>query len=278
MTTHRRLIMTAAVFAVLAACGESPSPADNAQTGPPYNLVSTTVKDARTQQIEVWAPTGQGQWPVVYAVPGTGGKWTDFDQVGPALARQGVVVFASDYRVNGTEEQVTADLVCGYRYARSIAGSYGGELTRPVTALGYSRGAELVLGGLQEALYGPGGSYKHCFAGVPVPDVVVAIDGCYYAYKDLTFDLPVGLLDDKDAHIVLLSGQKDDVCAPWQSTRAAKALQAADHDATLVPIPDANHYQPIFHDLVNGRWLTDPTSPAGRTTVQAVLDAIHAVG
>jgi predicted dienelactone hydrolase len=131
MTTHRRLIMTAAVFAVLAACGESPSPADNAQTGPPYNLVSTTVKDARTQQIEVWAPTGQGQWPVVYAVPGTGGKWTDFDQVGPALARQGVVVFASDYRVNGTEEQVTADLVCGYRYARSIAGSYGGELTRP---------------------------------------------------------------------------------------------------------------------------------------------------
>jgi len=176
MTTHRRLIMTAAVFAVLAACGESPSPADNAQTGPPYNLVSTTVKDARTQQIEVWAPTGQGQWPVVYAVPGTGGKWTDFDQVGPALARQGVVVFASDYRVNGTEEQVTADLVCGYRHARSIAGSYGGELTRPVTALGYSRGAELVLGGLQEALYGPGGSYKHCFAGVPIPDVVVAID------------------------------------------------------------------------------------------------------
>jgi hypothetical protein len=113
---------------------------------------------------------------------------------------------------------------------------------------------------------------------VPIPDVVVAIDGCYYAYKDLTFDLPVGLLDDKDAHIVLLSGQKDDVCAPWQSTRAAKALQAADHDATLVPIPDTNHYQPIFHDLVNGRWLTDPTSPAGRTTVQAVLDAIHAVG
>jgi dipeptidyl aminopeptidase/acylaminoacyl peptidase len=48
-------------------------------------------------------------------------------------------------------------------------------------------------------------------------------------------------LDDKDAHIVLLSGQNDDVCAPWQSTRAAKALGTAGHDTTLVPIPDANH-------------------------------------
>ena len=55
-----------------------------------------------------------------------------------------------------------------------------------------------------------------------IAPVVVALDGCYYAYKDLTFDLPVGLLDDKDAHIVLLGGQKDDVCAPWQSTRAAR--------------------------------------------------------
>lgn len=276
MRTHRHLISAAIAVAMLAACGGSPSPAVNARAGPPYDVVSKVVKDAKTQQIQVWAPAGQGRWPVVFAVPGTGGHLTDFDQVGPALARQGVVVFASDYRASGTEEQFTADLVCGYRYTRIIASKYGGDLTRPVTALGYSRGGQLVFGGLQKAVYGPGGSYHECFQGTAVPDVIVAIDGCYYTYKNLKFDFPVALLDDKDAHLVLLSGQKDDVCAAWQSTRAAKALDAAGHDTTLVPIPDANHYQPIFHDLVGGKWLTDPDSPAGKKTVQAVLDAIRA--
>lgn len=277
MRTHRHVV-PAAALAVLAACGGSPAPARGADAGPPYDVVSDVVKDATTQQIEVWAPAGGGRWPVVYAVPGLGGRWTDFDQLGPALARQGLVVFATDYRVTGTEELVTADLTCGYRYARTVAGRYGGDLTRPVTAVGYSRGAELALGGLREDVYGPGGSYDRCFGGTAVPDVVVAIDGCYYAYKDLKYDFPVGLLTKKDAEVVLVSGQTDDVCAPWQSTRAAGALDAAGYDTTLVPIPDANHYQPIFHDRVGGKWVTDPGSPAGKKTVQAVLDAVHAAG
>jgi predicted esterase len=275
MGTHRHLI-SAAALVMLAACGANPAPAGNAQAGPPYDVVSEVVKDAKTQQIEVWAPAPAGRWPMVFAVPGVGGHRTDFDHVGPALARQGVVVFASDYRVRGTDQQVTADLVCGYRYARTVAGRYGADLSRPITALGYSRGAVLSLGGLQEAVYGPGGSYGECYEGAAVPDVVVAIDGCYYAYKDLTYEFPIELLDHKDAHVVLLSGQKDDVCAPWQSTRVAKELDAAGYDTTLIPIPDANHYQPIFHDLVGGRWVTEPDNPAGKKTVQAVLDAIRA--
>lgn len=69
-------------------------------------------------------------------MPGTIGRWLgscgereDWDEAGAALARRGVVVFAPDYRATGSNDELTRDLECGYRYVRSIAEAYGGDLT-----------------------------------------------------------------------------------------------------------------------------------------------------
>ena len=239
-------------------------------------MTSQVIKHATTQHIQVWAPATKDSGPIVFAVPGIGGSRQDFDQVGPAIARRGVVFFATDYRATGTDQQSTADLVCGFRYARSLAADYGGDTSRPVTLVGYSMGAYRIFGALQQELFGPGGSYDNCFQGTAIPDVLVAIDGCYYAYQKSAFNFPVELFTNKRARLVLLSGQNDDVCQPWQSQKAATALNTAGFDTTLIPIPDANHYEPIFHDLVNGKWSTLPDSPAGNKTVQTILDAIRA--
>jgi predicted dienelactone hydrolase len=238
-------------------------------------VTSAVVRHAKTQQIQVWAPAAKGHWPVVYGVPGIGGTRQDFNRVGPAVARQGVVFFATDYRAQGLGQQYTADLVCGYRFARSIASRFGGSLRLPVTLVGYSHGAYLAFGALQARLYGPGGSYHRCYRGTPLPNIIIAVDGCYYEYKNLRFPFPTQLFTDKRARITLLSGTRDTVCESWQTRKAANALQAAGLRTTIVPIPNANHYQPMFHDLVNGNVVNRPGSKLGNTTVQTILHAIH---
>ena len=267
----------AGLLVVTAACG-SGGAARHASptTGPPYAVSSGRIADSTTRDIQVWAPAGQGRWPVVYALPGISGHRSDIDQLGPALAERGVVVFATDYNPTATNDEMARDLECGYRYIRSIAPHYGGDLTQPVTAVGYSAGARLV-GGLMAPAFGPTGDYDACFTGAPAPDVLVGINGCYYAYKNLTFAFSTDV-GTKDVKLVVVTGQADDQCATWQSQKAAKALTAAGLDTTLVPIPGANHYTPIFHNYDHGKWIALPQDPAGETTVRAILQAIHAAG
>lgn len=216
----------AGLLVVSAACG-SGGAARHASptTGPPYAVTSGVVADSTTQHIQVWAPAGQGRWPVVYALPGISGHKSDIDQLGPALARRGVLVFATDYNPTATNDEMARDLECGYRYIRSIAPHYGGDLTQPVTAVGYSAGARLV-GGLMAPAFGPTGDYDACFAGAPAPDVLVGINGCYYAYKNLKFEFSTDV-GTTDVKLVVITGQADDQCATWQSQKAAKALTAA---------------------------------------------------
>ena len=286
---HRkaRPLVIAGLLAVAAtACsgndhtGGASHPATSA-TSPPYAISTSVVADSTTRNIQVWAPTGQGRWPVIYAVPGISGNKSDFDQLGPALARQGVLVFASDYNPTGTAEELARNIECGYRYTRSIAARYGGDLTKPVTAVGYSAGARWVgglmtpmFGGLMSPMSGPTGSYNGCFTGVPAPNVAIGVNGCYFAYKNLTFPFSTDI-GTRDVKLVLITGQADDVCATWQSQKAAKALKAAGLDTTLVSIPGANHYTPMFHNFDHGKWITVLQDPAGQTTLQATLHAIR---
>ncbi|MGZ4646266.1 MAG: alpha/beta hydrolase [Blastococcus sp.] len=271
-------LLAALLLAATAACGggsgsgaaRSSSPA----AGPPYAVSTRVVADATTRVVQVWAPTGRGRWPVVYALPGISGHKADFDQLGPALARRGVVVFATDYDPAGTADEVFRAIECGYRYARKVAPGYGGDLTRPVTAVGYSAGARFA-GALVAPMFGPAGTYDACFTGAPVPDVLVGINGCYFAYKNLTFSFSTDL-GSRSVRLLLVTGQADDQCATWQSQKAAKALKDAGFDTTLVSIPGANHYTPMFHDLDHGKVTTVAHDPAGDTTVRAILDAIGA--
>ena len=71
------------------------------------------------------------------------------------------------------------------------------------------------------------------------------------------------------------TGADDDVCPARGSIAAQELLTEAGYDATYVEIPDANHWQVIFHDQSYGTYKTlEPDDPAGQATVQAVLDAI----
>jgi acetyl esterase/lipase len=245
---------------------------------PPFEVSSVVVSHETTRDISVWAPDSDGSWPVVYALHGTGGNRQDLAETASALARQGVVVFVADYR-SAEIEHWAQDAECGYRYARSIADEYGGDLDRPVTSVGYSLGATLVLGGsLNDAAFGPGGTYQECFSGAPRADVTVAVAGCHYEYEGQVFDFDPNtpLWTNHETDLVLVAGENDDLCAAWQSKDAAAALQSAGYEVNLLEIAGANHFTLIFHDLVNDEWVTLPNEPAGQETVQAILDAIAA--
>lgn len=245
-------------------------------------LVMGVVSHETTQDIWVSAPgdsdSGEwGTWPIVYALHGWAGSGDDLAITAAELASQGVVVFAPDYRSTDPDywEQ---DAECGYRYAMSIAEEYGGDLEQPVTFVGHSLAATLVLvHGLGDAAYGPGGTYDECFSGVPRPDVIVPLSGCHYhesGSDQYAFD--VSGFSNEEADLVLVVGTDDDACQPWQSQDATDALQTAGYDARLVEIDGGNHANVIFHEIVSGEWLKLADDPAGKEVVQTILDAIEA--
>lgn len=171
---------------------------------------------------------------------------------------------------------MVADLECGYRFVREIAAEYGGDLDKPVVNVGHSLGATMGLdGALNADLLGPGGTYDVCFSGADRPDAMVAIAGCHYEHEDRQFPFDATTLGSGDASIVLISGEDDEVCAPWQSADATDALRTAGFDVTLVEVPDASHLTLIGKDHVDGEFLTLPDEPAAALVAQAILKAIE---
>lgn len=265
-------IMMLLMVGLVAGCGS------DGDAEPPFEVSSAVVSHESTQDISVWAPDAEGSWPIVYALHGTGGSREDSTMTATELASQGVVVFAADYR--STEQRHwEQDTECAYRYALSIAQEYGGDLGQPVTNIGHSLGAKMVLfGGLGDAAYGPGGTYDECFTGVPRPDVIVPIGGCHYEYEGNNFGFDISGMSNQEADLILVVGTDDDVCEPWQSRDATDALQTAGYDVELVEIDGGNHFTVVFHDLVDGEWLTLPDDPAGMEVVQTILSTIDAAG
>jgi len=260
---------------VLAGCQDNTS--ENARS----DVTTAVVSDETTQDILVFAPDAEGSWPVVVALHGVGGTEKDMAEIATRLAREGVVVFAPTYRSDLSTQKGLIDTVndveCGYRFIRSIAAEFGGDLDQPVTFVGWSLGATAALGiGLTENV-DPTGKYVSCFSNAPRPDVIVAISGCYFEFegvKQTYFD--VSGWGNKNADLTLLAGDDDTTCAAWQSKDAEAQLRSAEYDVDLVMLEGANHYAPIFHDLVNGEWVVIANDPPGERTVEVILDAIAA--
>jgi predicted esterase len=271
---RRVILLLCAAVLVLAACGE-----DSKDGG--LNVTSEVVSDATTQDVAVVAPDAEGTWPVVLALHGVNGSGEDMAVVANRLGRDGSVVFAPTYRTDlGTQRglyQAAGDIECAYRFTRSIAADYGGDLDQPVTFVGWSLGATAALGlGLTEEI-DPSGKHISCFSNVPRPDVIIAISGCYYEYAGV----PVSTFDtsgwaNKDARIVLVAGEKDTTCEAWQSNKAAAELRSIGYDVDLVTLEGASHYAPVFHDLRGGQWVVVAHDPAGERAVQVILDAMGA--
>ena len=260
MKLNERLVLTcAAAVILLAACGG----ASNSE--PPTRAV---VAHETTRDIVVWEPAGEGPWPVVYLAHGRDGDPDTVALLGERLAAEGHVVFAPTWVL---DDNVLRDLECGYRFVRSIAAEHGGDLTLPVAAVGHMAGAGFAIGGtVLEGLLGPGGLFQDCFEGAPRPDVAIGIAPC-----EFTEDLSSG--GNTDAAIVVVSPSGDSVCGPRENGAIVARLVDAGYDARLVTIDEANHWTPVFRDLVNGRIVDTPDADAGEETLRTIVDAIEAV-
>jgi pimeloyl-ACP methyl ester carboxylesterase len=262
------------VLLVAASCGSA------GDAVPRYDVATSVVSHEATQDITVWAPEAEGSWPVVYAVHGFGADRSRWDVTGPELASRGLVDFATDYR-SKEPQFLEQDIECGWRYAASISDSYGGDLEQPITFVGHSMGATMVfVAGLNEAAYGPGGTYDECLTAAPMPDVIVPISGCLYEFGDVRTDFAsrVSTMSNRDVDVVLVAGSVDEACESWQSEDATQDLLAEGYNARFVEINGADHFAVIYNDLVDGEVVTRPDEPAGDEVVQTILDAIDAAG
>jgi dienelactone hydrolase len=267
---------TAALCATLlaVACGEA---GDSARTGA-HSVTSQVVSDPTTQDVHLFAPQDVDAAPVVVALHGIDGSGQDMGPFATRLARAGMVVAAPTYRSDMTTsaglEQAGQDIACGYQLARTEAPRLGGDLDQPVTALGWSLGADLVvLGALSEP-----SPDDACSGDEAPPGVVVGISGCYYEYQGqpVTWFDDVASLVNKDADVYLLAGERDTTCPAWQSQRLAGSLRDAGYQVHLVQLPGADHYAPVFHEMRDGRFQVVAQDAAGEQAVQVVVDAITA--
>lgn len=251
---------------VVAACGSD--------GGPPFAVTSTMVSHDKTQDVWVWAPDDDGPFPVVFGVPGSGGSARlDLETIATELATGGIVVFATDWQTDGDIEAAAQDLECGYRLTRTIAADHGGDLSQPITLVGFSLGASAgLLVGIESDL-GPDGNYDECFAGMARPDAIVAIAGCHNM-----FDLPSfkGDWGNRDVELFLVSGSDDTAC-PTSETEYAEGILLADgYGVTRVEIQGAGHGQLVFRDQHNDWAPLSADDPLGQQTVAIILDAIEA--
>ena len=258
-------------------CADDDSDSDESASGP-YEVISEVVSHETTQEISVWAPDAEGDWPVVWAAHGTvdmGASRMDWEPLGKALASEGVVVFAADNRQLDFESS-QQDGECAYRYARSIASEYGGDLDQPVTFIGHSLGATTVLiGGLDEDTYGPSGTYDACFQGEPRPQVVVPIAGCHYEFEPMgEWEPDTTFWNAEGTELTVVGLENDEVCAAWQSADVTEVLVSEGYDATYVEIEGANHFAPLFGDVVNGEWVPDPDTPGSEEVLQVIREAM----
>ena len=253
----------------------------------PFDVMTTVISHESTREISVWAPEAEGSWPIVYAVHGGMGELdrNDLAVTAAELASRGAVVFAADWQPQSAEQ----DLECGGRYALSVAEEYGGDLDQSYALIGHSSGGAAVFeGGLNEAAYGPEGSYQACFTANPVPDVIVAISGCYFEDPDgRTYPFDISRYANEDADLVLIAGEEDQICEPWQSQDAAETFRSGGYTVELIEIEGGNHNTVIFHDCqgraegepswcIGDERLTLADNPAGLEVVETIFEAIQA--
>ena len=262
---HRVQVWLAVLVMVAAACGSS----GDAE----YEVSDKLTTHETTQSIWVWAPDAEGSWPVVYALPGGfGDAKRDLEVLATELASHGIVVFGTYMPGSGGVGAFKQASECGYRFARSVAAEYGGDLSQPVTILGFSMGATGALYHGLDADYGPTGSYEECFTGAPRPDVVVSLAGCH-----LWGGFPAYMSEwgNRDADLVLVSGAEDAECPTEQTDYAQSELQEQGYEVTRIELADANHGEFIFLDADDNWQPVASDHPTSQEVVQIVLDAIE---
>ena len=280
MEMRRSIFLTVALTVAFLVGGLLSSCAtDSGSEDGEFHVTSEVVSHEASKDMLVFAPDAEGPWSVVVAFHGIGGTGQDMAEIATRLAREGSVVFVPTYETDITTQEgvdrAAVDAECGYRFARSIAAEYGGDLDQPVTFVGWSLGASAALAvGLTEEI-DPTGEFVSCFDQVPRPDNIVAISGCHYEGGQLDL-VDTEAWGNKEADIFLLAGEMDTNCPAWETEDAAAEMRSAGYEVDLLMLDGADHFAPVFHDLQDGKSVVISNDPAGERTVEVILDAIAA--
>jgi dienelactone hydrolase len=264
--------LVAAVVSVATACGDG--------GGEEQAITSHVVPDPAAPDLLVLAPDGEGPWPVVVALHGVGGTGRDMEELSTRLAGAGAVVFAPTYSTDlSTAEGLRRagdDLSCAYQVARESAPEHGGDLSQPVTVVGWSLGADLGVLGVLGPPDDP--DVGRCPGDVPRPDVVVGLSGCYYEYQRdrVTWFDDLSGWTHKDAGVHLVAGEDDATCPASQTDRLASSLRAEGYHVAVTHLRSADHGAPIFHGDRDEPSQATTDDRAGEQTVEVILDAIDA--
>ncbi len=219
----------------------------------------------------VWPPDADGSRPVVSAIPGSSGDAElSFAVLAPELARQGLVVIGTDYRTYA-KDPATQDVECGYRYAHRIAEEHGGDLSAPVTMLGYSMGGVVALAhGLNDDFATDASAQPTCDGPVQRPDTVVSPAGCH---ETLQLQDERASLTTTDTAVVMIYGGDDPVCPPQEPPLGGDLLEPAGFTVAMHEIPDANHGELTFHES-NDNWVELPADDLpGQHVAYTIVDA-----
>ncbi len=226
-------------------------------------LVARKTKDVpytSDQQLDVYAPTVPGPWPVVVLLHGGGDLKEFYADFSMAIAQQGAVVFTPQWHSSAPTPQDSVgkvgkgfeEIACAIRFARAKAAEYGGDPSRLVVvghSIGGGAGAVMALGGDEfkgECLVSGQSAY---------PDAFVGLDGGYDVLSFIPEDLlkaapkefaritPFSYLDRRpiraNVKFDIVIGEFED--AVQMGKRFYEGLKAAGYTATYTQFPGVSH-------------------------------------
>ncbi|MDH3397907.1 MAG: hypothetical protein OEM94_04230 [Acidimicrobiia bacterium] len=230
---------------------------------------------ATTGQLDVWAPTSAGPWPVLVVLHGqVPNSRSGYDALAERIAAGGAVVYNVDWPVDIFFQD--AEIVaCAIGFARSTAADYGGSPDR-VTVLGHSAGAATgATVALAAELLSPIEDCATTDASI-IPDVLVGVAGRYdYAVSGIARGLKESdpaaweIVDpytnigrNPDLEVYLLHGDIDDWNPVQSSIDFDQALRDAGYAVHLTVLEGVGHNSPVA-----------PTFDAFWVTVDMAIEA-----
>ncbi len=153
----------------------APDSAEPLATEATKNILYAKV-DRLPSQLDVYAPSEPGPWPVVVVVHGFNSSRYDTAQLARTIASRGAVVFNPNVLFTVPLTTAIERLACAVRFARAKAPDYDGDPSE-IVILGISAGAaSAVVVGLAGDDFNEGCVVSD---GSALPDGVVAFEGPY---------------------------------------------------------------------------------------------------
>jgi acetyl esterase/lipase len=209
---------------------------------PPSVQVTRDLAYTATSKLDVYAPRAAGPHPTVVIFPGRRSTKDTVSSLAGAVAEQGAVVFAVDYRGLESLPAVT-DGRCATGFAAANAATYGGD-RGPLVVVGVSSGVDAAVG---EGVAGP---WRAAASGADCPapggGPVSAVVGVVGAYPDLDpgsteakFSPRGQVAASPEVPVWLVEGSKDVLQVNRSQTESFRdALVVAGHPVTTRFVDD----------------------------------------